>query len=103
MTLKELKDFFENQPSGKLFQFGISRPFSWRGSYDEVAFSIEEYESTREDILNNINDAYIGTYTGYKGGDYNYSDDTTVNFEEDYSRWSDGSYTMNLLLKFLFN
>lgn len=103
MTLKELKDFFENQPAGKQFQFSISRPFSWRGSYDEIAFSIEETESSREDILNNIKEAYIGYFTGYKGGEYKYSDDTTVNFEEDYSRWSDGSYTMNLLLELLFN
>jgi len=53
MELKEFKQHIESFPKGTKFSYGISKPFSWRGSYDEVAFSIIENEISREDILKN--------------------------------------------------
>ena len=41
MELKNLKDYISSFPNETVFKYGISKPFSWRGSYDEVAFSIE--------------------------------------------------------------
>lgn len=93
MDLQKLKNHFEKFPKGTKFNFGISKPFSWRGRYDEVAFSIEG-AMNREDILKNIELAYTETFFGYKGGEYRYSDHTYVNFEEYGSgNYSDGGYT----------
>ena len=99
MDLIELKEFFESKKGGEMFNFGLSHPFSWRGVYAEVAFSITKGKTSREDILANINKAYSGTFTGYKGGEFSYDDHTPVNFEEDNSRWTDGGYCARLIAK----
>ena len=100
MNLQDLKKHIESFSDGTVFKNGISNPFSWRGSYDEVAFSIISDEMTREEMLIRIGKAYTETFYGYKGGDYNYSDYTTVNFEEEGSRnYSDGKYTAEIISK----
>lgn len=100
MELKEFKQHIESFPKGTKFSYGISKPFSWRGSYDEVAFSIIENKMSREDILKNIELAYTETFYGYKGGTYKYEDYTTVNFEEEGSRnYSDGKYVAEMIAK----
>lgn len=100
MELKDFKQHISNFPKGTVFNYGISKPFSWRGSYDEVAFSIVESQMTREEILANIELAYTETFYGYKGGEYEYNDYTTVNFEEEGSRsYSDGGYTAQMIAK----
>ena len=68
MELKDFKQHISNFPKGTVFNYGISKPFSWRGSYDEVAFSLVESQMTREEILSNIELAYTETFNGYKGG-----------------------------------
>lgn len=99
MNLLEFKQHIESFPDGYIFQYGISDPFSWRGSYDEVAFSILEEEHTREGILSKINKAYIETFRGYKGGEYRYGNYTNVNFESGISSWTDDRYTMDWIEK----
>ena len=100
MELKDFKQHILNFPKGTEFNYGISKPFSWRGSYDEVAFSIVESPMTREEILANIELAYTETFYGYKGGGYQYCDYTNVNFEEEGSRnYSDGRYTAQMIAK----
>jgi hypothetical protein len=100
MQLKEFKDYISSFPNGTKFKYGISKPFSWRGSYDEVAFSIIESPMTREEVLANIEIAYNKAFYGYKGGAYEYNDFTTVNFEEGGSRdYSGGKYTAAMIAK----
>ena len=100
MELKEFKQQIEQAEVGKTFDYGISEPFSWRGSYDEVAFEILEQPMTREEILDNIEKAYTGTFYGYKGGEYTYQDYTPVNFEEGGSRsYTDGRYCDEMIAK----
>ena len=98
MELKEFKEFIENTPHGTTFDYGISEPFSWRGSYSEVAFEFLEYNPmSREDILVNIEKAYKGTFNGWKGGEFTYDDNTDVNFEYDNGSWTDGGYCKTLI------
>lgn len=100
MNLQELNQHFLDFKQGTRFKYGISEPFSWRGSYDEVAFAILHEPMTREQILSNIEQAYNKTFFGYKGGKFEYDDFTTVNFEEEGSRnYSDGGYTANMIAK----
>lgn len=100
MELKDFKQHIESFPNGTRFNFGISQPFSWRGRYYEVAFSIVESAMTREEILANIELAYTKTFYGYKGGEYQYGDHTTVNFEEEGScSYSNGGYTTQMIAK----
>lgn len=102
MKLRELKEYFEKFPDNHVFDYGLSEPFSWRGSYDEVAFRFERDIFTKEEILKNINKAYTQTFTGYKGGEYMYQDYTTVNFEESYRDYTDNTYVLQKLFCFLF-
>lgn len=92
MILKEFKDYISQIPENTEFEYGVSEPFSWRGSYDEVAFNIVKQPMSREAILINIELAYSGTFYGYKGGEYEYNDYTPVSFEEDRSCYTDGMY-----------
>ena len=99
MTLGELKQLIESKPERAEFNYTLSRPFSWRGSYAEVAFAIEEIGSTRQQLLIMIEEAFTNEFTGYKGGEYTYNEHTEVNFEEDTSSWSDGEYITDLIEK----
>ena len=93
MELKQFKQYVESLPKGTIFNYGISKPFSWRGIYAEVAFSILNEKMTKEQILENINLAHTETFYGYKGGDFTYDDNTDIHFEQDYGSWTDGRYT----------
>ena len=39
------------------------------------------------------------THYGYKGGEYEYNDDTPLNFEPESSVWSDGDFFQQMLLE----
>ncbi len=99
MNLIDLKNHISGFPEGTFFDYGLSKPFSWRGSYDEVAFDITEQKTSREDILDKINMAYTETFYGYKGGEYRYSDYTRVNFETSSRSWTNGGYTEEWIAK----
>jgi len=99
MELKEFKEYITNFPKGFTFEFGISEPFSWRGSYAEVAFKIVKQPMTREEVLKNIKLAYDDCFYGYKGGEYRYGDYTNIHFETDSGSWSDGQYTSSWISK----
>ena len=99
MNLIDLKNYINNFPNGTIFKYGLSEPFSWRGSYDEVAFDIIEQEMTKGEILSNIEMAYSKSFYGYKGGEYRYHGYTSVNFESDYRSWTDGGYTEEWIAK----
>lgn len=99
MNLGQLKNHIEDLPHGTRLKYSLSDPFSWRGSYDEVAFRIEEIESTREELLEKIERALTEIFTGWKGGRYSYHESTTVHFEEDESAYSAGAYVDRLILK----
>ena len=99
MELKEFKDHIESTEKGKQFNYGISKPFSWRGSYNEVAFEILEQPMTRKEILDNIELAYTEIFYGYKGGEYTYRDYTEIHFEEDISRSTNGGYCAEMIAK----
>ncbi len=99
MTLQGLKDYFEQFPNGTVFGIALSEPFSWRGIYAEVAFSIEERESTKEENLSKIRKALTETFIGWKGGEYSYKPYTEVHFEAGHGEWSDGDYVRNWIEK----
>lgn len=97
MTLKELKTYINSFPDGKEFNYSLSDPFSWRGSYDEVSFDVLQEKSTKEELLARIQMAYDQKFFGYKGGEFVYQDYTEVHFERDYSSYTDGGYTEHLI------
>ena len=101
MKLGQLKQYIESLPDGTMFDFSLSYPFSWRGVYAEVAYSVKESPSQKEELLHNVNAAYDGPFIGYKGGDFYYDDDTQIHFEEGQSAWSDGRYTEDWISKLL--
>lgn len=93
MTLGQLKEKIENLPVGFSLNYSLSEPFSWRGSYEEVCFSIENCSQMREELLNIIEKALTEDFEGYKGGLYRYDEYTLVNFEHSPSSYTDGDYT----------
>jgi len=99
MNLKDFKQHIESFPDGTEFKFGISRPFSWRGAYAEVAFEMLEQPMTKEEILANIEFAYTETFRGYKGGEFRYNDHTNTHFETNCDSWSAGDYVSRWITK----
>lgn len=95
MILQIFKEYIEKFPENTLFRYGLSDPFSWRGAYDEVAFTLLDTPMTKEELLSKINEAYTKTFRGYKGGEYTYDDYTVVNFESSPNSWTDGDYVLS--------
>lgn len=85
MTISDLKNYFEKEKNPKFF---LTDVFSWRGSYDEVAFTPSR-NGTREESLNLIERALNESFYGYKGGYYSYGIHTEAHFESEHSTWSD--------------
>ena len=99
MTLGEFKKYIESFPNDKVFPYGISYPFSWRGVYAEVAFKITEQSTTKAEILTNIQAALDETFIGWKGGEYHYNEDTDIHFESSEGRYTDGDYCLSMIAK----
>lgn len=97
MDLRKLKEYFEALPDDYEIPYCLSKPFSWRGSYDEVAFSLIKNTSDKYDNLIAIKSALTDTFRGYKGGEYQFCDTTEVHFEYDTSSWTDSGYSTNLI------
>ncbi len=97
MTLGELKQHFEGFAANTIFNFALSSPFSWRGSYNEVCFTIIKHASSKEENLDKINSALTDTFFGWKGGEFSYDENTTVNFEPARGSYTDGYYARELI------
>lgn len=93
MTIRDLKEYFENTENPKFF---LTDVFSWRGFYSEIAFTPCEI-GTKEESLQLIKRALTETFEGRKGGEYTYDEYTDVHFELD--KWDDSDMALyNLLL-----
>lgn len=79
MTIQDLKNYFEKTDKPKFF---LTDVFSWRGIYDEVAFTPSK-EGTKEKSLELIKESLENSYRGWKGGIFTYDLDTEVHFEYD--------------------
>lgn len=101
MNLGQLRNYIKSFPEGHTFNYSLSEPFSWRGDYVEVAFSIEDTQSTREDLLKKINKALTETFHGWKGGEYRHYEHTNIHFEGGRGDYSDGEYTEKWISKLL--
>ena len=97
MELIELKKHFEQFDRNKVFDFGLSAPFSWRGNYSEVCFSIKKEPMSCDLILGMIDIAYQDVFHGYKGGSFRFGDYTTVNFEDSERNYTDGAYVAGII------
>lgn len=97
MTLGELKQHFEGFDDGAVFNFSLSEPFSWRGVYAEVAFSILKESSSKEKNIEMVDKALTETFVGWKGGNYRYNENTSVNFEASEGAWTDGDYAREMI------
>ena len=98
MTIFDLKEYFKNTEEPKFF---LKNYFSWRGNYSEIAFTPSTHGS-KEDTLSLLEDATRRTCTGWKGGEYNYDDDTSVHFEFYEADIGDNAL-YEVLLNFKFN
>ena len=101
MRLIDLKKHIESFKGRHEFEYSLSEPFTWKGSYDEIAFNVIKEKSTKEQILSEIMKSYTATFERYtQGGKNKYSDETLIHFEKEWSSYSDGEYCKELLNKF---
>lgn len=56
---------------------GLGREHSYRGYYNELSFEPDAPRKASE-VLKACRRALEDTYTGYKGGDYRYDEDTSI-------------------------
>lgn len=77
MELKDLIAELEKLPADLVFPNGFGDPNSWRGSYSELAFEPRE-SVTAGEMLANAKSALGAVFTGYKGGDYVMTPNTSV-------------------------
>lgn len=78
MTLGELIEFLDEYYSDRPVKHGFRNPHSYRGHYDQIAFE-PCLDTTVGDMLEAAQSAIDATFSGWKGGDYTMTLDTTVN------------------------
>lgn len=94
MKINDLKGYFLSVKTPKFY---LTDVFSWRGNYNEVAFTVST-NGTIVESLSLIDKALNEKFDGYKGGEYSYDNETNVHFEKDDSTINDISL-YELLLK----
>lgn len=77
-SLGGLIEFLKANP-GRTLRVGFSNPHSYRGYYDQLAFSPTDWQSTDE-ALKIVEPCLGQTFQGYKGGDFVMRDYTEVWF-----------------------
>ena len=99
MTVKNLIVFIEKFPENKVFEFSFSEPFSYKADPSTIAFSIEEKEITKNDLLKRIEKVFEMSFSTFWRKNIKYSDDTDVIFEKGSEEWTDGGYTISWINK----
>lgn len=79
MNLGQLRSFLEKYPSDRMVENGFDNPHSYRGYYDQVAFE-PCYNTTVGEMLECVNKALSESFYGWKGGVFEYNEDTLVYF-----------------------
>lgn len=74
-----LKSYHDDEMPFKIYDV-----YSWRGIYDQVAFSVELSSSTKKENLEFVEKALTWDFYGYKGGEYEYWMSTPIHFDTDY-------------------
>lgn len=97
MTIEELYNKIESWQEDTM-NFKITDVFSWRGSYDEPACSIQCMQATKEENLEMLNRLTSEPFLGWKGGEYEYTPYHEIHFELDTSESSNGQYLIRFLL-----
>ncbi len=94
MTIEDLYDYFRTSKKPKFYLVDV---FSWRGIYDEVAFTPSKIGSVKKSI-EILDRAITETFDGWKGGEYTYDLWTKAHFETE-ERGSSDMALYNLLLE----
>lgn len=79
ILLGDLKAVLRAIDEDVLLDFGFSDPHSYRGMYDCVSFEPSPSRPTK-DLVQEVFKALQDTYTGWKGGEFNYTENTPVFF-----------------------
>lgn len=86
MSLEELIDRLSEEDPDKIIVNGFGSPHSYRGFYDQLAFSPENYVTVGS-MLKHAKSAVGKTFEGYKGGHYTMTLLTPV-FIADYGEYN---------------
>ena len=100
LTVGDLKMVIESLPDD-YEGLGISLVHSWRGSYDEPSFTLE-LDISKSQMLSVINECLTNTFTGWKGGEFEYCEYSPVNFDVEGS-YSDGGYLLRTITEYPYN
>lgn len=82
MKLNQLLTLIEQQPIERLCEYGFDYPHSYRGYYNHVSFAPKQNVTIGE-MLKFVKAAYAHEFTGWKGGENRYNDDTPVHFADE--------------------
>ena len=96
MRLQYLYDKIKSWKEDNM-EFCIEDIFSWRGVYAEPCCSLSIRKVSKEYNLNQLDKLVTDTFIGWKGGEFTYTYDDTINFENGEGYWSDGDYILGFL------
>ena len=102
MTLGEYIEMLEKYDPHTMLKKGLSKPDSWRGSYNECSFAVVENITVGEMIKSAKDFLKKGRMTGYKGGVFEVTEYTDINIDS-YSEWSDGKAMWRFLIELMMS
>lgn len=90
MTIGQFEEICNIYPDLKV-NFAPYECGSWRGVYAEACIFVNmDGECYLEEFIPFIDQLKMSIHEGYKGGEYQYDKNTRINFETEFSAWSDG-------------
>ena len=80
ITLGEFKKIVENYPEN-IIPFSIENYGSWRGIYAHPYIRPSVADSTKEALIEDLDNLLSGIFEGWKGGFYTYNEDSLLHFD----------------------
>lgn len=97
--LKDIIEFLESRNPEEIPLMGFCNPHAYRGDYHDLSFEPCK-NTTVSEMLKCCHEAKECTYSGWKGGEFNYDDYTTVWLAE--TGRMTGQTITPILLSFMF-
>ncbi len=82
ITIGDMLNLLESKDPDEILTYGFENPHSYRGMYDCAAVEVAYRDVTVSQMIDVCKKLLNRTFAGWKGGEYDYNEDTPLFFAE---------------------
>jgi hypothetical protein len=82
ITIGDMLNFLESKDPDEILIHGFKNPHSYRGMYDCASVEVADHEVKVSSMIETCRELLSETFFGWKGGEYEYNEDTSLFFAE---------------------